>query len=110
MGRGHVGSTRGDRATGTGLAAAVPVVPSRGNAGRTPPRAGTELAAARHAHVGVAVLGQHGNDLLELLAAADVALYRAKDAGRDQGRLYARAGERRGSRGRVRLSGRVPVG
>ena len=67
------------------------MVPSRGNAGRTPPQAGTELAAARHAHVGVAVLGQHGNDLFELLAAADVALYRAKDAGRDQVRLYARA-------------------
>ena len=32
--------------------------------------------------IGIAVLGQHGNDLFELLAAADVALYRAKDAGR----------------------------
>jgi predicted signal transduction protein with EAL and GGDEF domain len=35
------------------------------------------------------VLGQHGNDLFELLAAADLALYRAKDAGRDQVQLYA---------------------
>ena len=34
--------------------------------------------------IGVAVLGVHGHDLLELLAAADLALYRAKDAGRDQ--------------------------
>jgi GGDEF domain-containing protein len=41
--------------------------------------------------IGVAVLGQHGNDLFELLAAADAALYRAKDAGRDQVRVYARA-------------------
>ena len=33
------------------------------------------------------VLGQHGHDLFELLAAADAALYRAKDAGRDQVRV-----------------------
>jgi diguanylate cyclase (GGDEF)-like protein len=39
--------------------------------------------------IGVAALGQHGNDLFELLAAADLALYRAKDAGRDQVQLYA---------------------
>jgi len=37
--------------------------------------------------IGVAVLGQHGHDLFELLAAADAALYRAKDAGRDQVRV-----------------------
>jgi diguanylate cyclase (GGDEF)-like protein len=41
--------------------------------------------------IGVAVLGQHGSDLFELLAAADVALYRAKDAGRDRVRVYAHA-------------------
>jgi diguanylate cyclase (GGDEF)-like protein len=39
--------------------------------------------------IGVALLGQHGRDLFELLAAADVALYKAKDAGRDQVHMYA---------------------
>jgi len=39
--------------------------------------------------IGVALLGQHGRDLFELLAAADVALYKAKDAGRDQVHVYA---------------------
>jgi diguanylate cyclase (GGDEF)-like protein len=39
--------------------------------------------------IGVAVLGTHGRDLFELLAAADLALYRAKDAGRDQICVYS---------------------
>ena len=47
--------------------------------------------------IGVAVLGQHGNDLFELLAAADLALYRAKDAGRDQVQLYAPSKEPAGN-------------
>ena len=34
--------------------------------------------------VGIAVLGRHGQDLFELLTAADLALYRAKDTGRDR--------------------------
>lgn len=34
--------------------------------------------------VGVAVIGDHGNDLVELLTAADLALYRAKDTGRNR--------------------------
>lgn len=36
------------------------------------------------ASVGVAILGEHGLDVDELLAAADSALYQAKAAGRDQ--------------------------
>jgi diguanylate cyclase (GGDEF)-like protein len=43
--------------------------------------------------IGVAVLGQHGSDLFELLAAADLALYRAKGAGRNAVRLYAKAAQ-----------------
>ncbi len=38
--------------------------------------------------IGVAVLGRHGNDQFELLAAADLALYRAKNTGRDRVCLY----------------------
>ncbi|MEY9210762.1 GGDEF domain-containing protein [Thermobifida halotolerans] len=34
--------------------------------------------------IGVALLRVHGRDLLELMAAADLALYRAKDSGRDR--------------------------
>lgn len=34
--------------------------------------------------VGVAVMSLHGDDLIELLAAADLALYRAKELGRDR--------------------------
>ena len=38
--------------------------------------------------IGVAVLGPHGRDLIELLDAADLALYRAKRPGRDRVCLY----------------------
>jgi ATP-binding cassette ChvD family protein len=38
--------------------------------------------------IGVAVLDRHGRDLFELLAAADLALYRAKNTGRDRVCLY----------------------
>jgi diguanylate cyclase (GGDEF)-like protein len=38
--------------------------------------------------IGVAALGRHGRDLFELLAVADLALYRAKNTGRDRVCLY----------------------
>ena len=53
------------------------------------PKTGTRIRVT--VSIGVAVLGQHGNDLFELLAAADMALYKAKAAGRDQVRVYAHA-------------------
>jgi diguanylate cyclase (GGDEF)-like protein len=34
--------------------------------------------------VGVALFRTHGQDLIELLASADLALYRAKESGRDR--------------------------
>jgi len=37
------------------------------------------------------MLGQHGRDPFELLAVADMALYQAKGAGRDQVRMCAHA-------------------
>jgi diguanylate cyclase (GGDEF)-like protein len=43
--------------------------------------------------IGVSVLGLHGRDMFELLAAADLALYRAKESGRDQVRLFAAGDE-----------------
>ena len=62
-------------------------------------RQAAERGRCRRAHqrhgleCGVAVLGQHGNDLFELLARqlTAEALYRAKDAGRDQVRVCAHA-------------------
>jgi diguanylate cyclase (GGDEF)-like protein len=38
--------------------------------------------------IGIAALGSHGADLFELLAASDLALYRAKNTGRDRVCLY----------------------
>jgi diguanylate cyclase (GGDEF)-like protein len=42
--------------------------------------------------VGVAVLGLHGDDIPGLLATADLALYEAKEAGRNQVRLFGSRG------------------
>jgi diguanylate cyclase (GGDEF)-like protein len=44
--------------------------------------------------VGVALFRMHGEDLIELLAAADLALYRAKQSGRDRVCLPAVDGPR----------------
>jgi diguanylate cyclase (GGDEF)-like protein len=48
--------------------------------------------------IGVAALGRHGSDLFELLAASDLALYRAKDTGRDRVCLYDPADSARSAR------------
>jgi diguanylate cyclase (GGDEF)-like protein len=44
--------------------------------------------------VGVAVLGLHGDDIPGLLARADLALYRAKESGRNQVRLFDEPGDK----------------
>jgi ATP-binding cassette ChvD family protein len=48
--------------------------------------------------IGIAALGLHGRDLFELLAVADVALYRAKDTGRDKVCVYDPADAAPGAR------------
>jgi len=48
------------------------------------PSGNTEVTVSVTVSIGVAALGTHGNELLELLTAADAALYRAKTSGRDQ--------------------------
>jgi diguanylate cyclase (GGDEF)-like protein len=48
----------------------------------TLPAAGAQVTVT--VSIGVAALGTHGNELFELLAGADAAVYRAKESGRDQ--------------------------
>ena len=45
---------------------------------------GQETSVRVTISIGVALLGEHGDDLVELLAAADLSLYRAKSSGRDR--------------------------
>jgi hypothetical protein len=55
--------------------------------------------------IGVAALGSHGADLFELLAAADIALYRAKNTGRDRVCLYDPADAASGATGATGMTG-----
>lgn len=50
------------------------------------PYAGGELVRVTTS-IGIAIQGMHGTDLTDLIASADAALYRAKDAGRDRVRM-----------------------
>src|SRR5580692_10074073 len=55
--------------------------------------------------IGVAALGSHGTDLFELLAAADIALYRAKNTGRDRVCVYDPADKASGATGATGMTG-----
>jgi diguanylate cyclase (GGDEF)-like protein len=55
--------------------------------------------------IGVAALGSHGANLFELLAAADLALYRAKHTGRDRVCLYEPADATSGATGATGMTG-----
>jgi len=55
--------------------------------------------------IGVAALGSHGADLFELLAAADIALYRAKNTGRDRVCVYDPADKASGATGATGMTG-----
>jgi diguanylate cyclase (GGDEF)-like protein len=70
----------------TGAAEACQVAERlRSAVGTTAVRTGHgEVAVTVTVSIGVAALGTHGSELLELLTAADAALYRAKNSGRDQ--------------------------
>jgi diguanylate cyclase (GGDEF)-like protein len=70
----------------TGAAEACQVAERlRAAVGTTSVRTGSgEVPVSVTVSIGVAALGTHGNELLELLTAADAALYRAKQGGRDQ--------------------------
>jgi diguanylate cyclase (GGDEF)-like protein len=76
-----------DSGTGTGAPVTGPGDGEHGRQaldGTTPgPTVGITIS------VGVSVLGAHEGDMFELLAAADLALYRAKESGRDRVCLFA---------------------
>jgi diguanylate cyclase (GGDEF)-like protein len=85
------GTTVGGQADGIGRSARSSGAGSRANgpraAGGPSPADGSTVGVT--ISIGVSVFGNHARDMFELLAAADLALYRAKESGRDRVCLFA---------------------